>query len=179
SKWQKTSNSSLEWFSAVGYFFAKQLKESLNVPVGIINASWGDTTAEVWADRNAVLNNALIKDFALIQDNTPRSDKNAPYKIGSAYHAMIFPLRNIPIKGAIWYQGESNMDNPNYYPELLNTLVGSWRSLWKANSAAFPFYIAQICPYKRDWDFKTFYANPNMRFAQQKASLLIPNSGVI
>ncbi|MBL1408269.1 sialate O-acetylesterase [Sphingobacterium faecale] len=179
AKWQKTSSSSLEWFSAVGYFFAKQLSESLNVPIGIINASWGDTTAEVWADRATVLNTAAVKDQALLQDNTPRADKNAPYKIGSAYNAMIYPLHRIPIKGAIWYQGESNMDNPAYYPELLNTLVSSWRSLWKTTSSTFPFYIAQICPYKRMYDFKINYANPNMRFAQQKASIIIQNSGSI
>lgn len=179
AKWQKSSSSSLEWFSAVGYFFAKQLYESLNVPIGIINASWGDTTAEVWADRATVLNTASIKDQALAQDNIPRADKNAPYKIGSAYNAMIYPLRRIPIKGAIWYQGEANMDNPAYYPDLLNTLVSSWRSLWKTSSVSFPFYIAQICPYKRMYNFKVNYANPNMRFAQQKASVLIQNSGAI
>ncbi len=177
--WQKCAAGSLEWFSAVGYYFAKHLRQTLQVPIGIINASWGDTTGEVWAERNAVLAQSSIRDAALLQDKQPRADPFSPYKIGSAYNAMIFPLHDIPVTGAIWYQGEANMDNPAYYPELLETLVQSWRTLWNKSAKDFSFYIAQICPYKRMYDFKTNYANPNMRFAQLQASTKIAHSGLI
>ncbi len=133
------------------------LKE-LNIPIGLINASWGDTTAEVWAERNAVLTNGEVRDRALVNDKTPRADPNSPYKIGYAYNAMIYPLRNIPLAGVLWYQGESNMDYQDYYPSLLAALIGSWRSLWRAEAEDMPFYIAQICPYKREFNFKTNYA---------------------
>ncbi|RQP15326.1 MAG: hypothetical protein EAS52_15490 [Parapedobacter sp.] len=179
ARWQPCTAGSLEWFSAVAYFFGKQLVEALQVPVGLINASWGDTTAEVWAERDAVLANDAIREQALKQDATPRADAQAPYRIGSAFHAMIYPLRDIPVAGAIWYQGESNMDAPGTYPELLATLATSWRKLWKAEAADFPFYVAQICPYERVFDYRVPYANPAMRFAQQQASKLIANSGVI
>ncbi|MBD1432496.1 hypothetical protein H8B06_06660 [Sphingobacterium sp. DN00404] len=177
--WQKCSPSSLEWFSAVGYYFAKQLRQSLQVPIGIINASWGDTTGEVWAERSAVLATPSVREFALQQDKQPRADPFSPYKIGAAYNAMIYPIRDIPIAGAIWYQGEANMDNPSYYPDLLETVADSWRALWNKEANDFPFYIAQICPYKRMYNFQTNYANPNMRFAQLQASKRIANSGII
>ena len=179
ARWQVCSPSSAEWFSGVGYFFGKKLLQELKVPIGLINASWGDTTAEVWAERNAVLSNPLVKEDALKNDERPRADPNSPYKIGSAYNAMIYPVRSIPVAGVIWYQGEANMDYLDYYPHLLSVLANSWRQLWNVTADNMPFYISQICPYKREFDYITNYANPATRFAQQKASTSIPNSGVI
>lgn len=178
-RWQVCSTGSVEWFSAIGYHFGKKMLKELNVPIGLIDASWGDTTAEVWAERNAVLSNQEVRERALLNDKTPRADPNSPYKIGHAYNAMIYPLRNIPLAGVLWYQGESNMDYQDHYPSLLETLIESWRSLWRAEAKDMPFYIAQICPYKREFNFKTNYANPSMRFTQQIASEKIANSGVI
>lgn len=178
-KWQICSASNIEWFSAVGYFFSVKLLTELNVPIGIINASWGDTTAEVWVDRACVLANPLIAERALRNDGIPRYDASIAYKIGSAYNAMIYPLRNIPIAGIIWYQGESNMDYVDYYPDLIFTLADNWRKLWNSSADEVPFYISQICPYKRTFNFLTNYANPALRFAQTEASEKIPNSGLI
>ncbi|MDR1155741.1 MAG: sialate O-acetylesterase [Bacteroidales bacterium] len=173
ARWQVCSKQSVRNFSAIGYFFGKKLLQELNVPIGLINASWGATTAEVWAERNAVLNNPQIKDVALINDNTPILQyPEVPYQIGSAYNAMIHPLGKIPIAGVIWYQGEGNVKYPDTYPDLLSTLVTSWRRLWNVPAEQLPFYIAQICPYKEST------ANHAMRFAQLKASKQIPNSGV-
>src|SRR5690606_23269737 len=103
---------------------------------------------------------------------------STPYKIGSAYNAMIYPVRKIPVAGAIWYQGESNQNYPYYYPELLATLVDNWRTLWGGSASDFPFYIAQICPFQRLHNFPTYYSNPKMRFMQANASLSIENSGI-
>lgn len=178
-RWQVCSTGSVEWFSAIGYHFGKKMLTELKVPIGLIDASWGDTTAEVWGERNAILSNDGVRERALVNDNTPRANPNSPHKIGHAYNAMIYPLRNIPLAGVLWYQGEANMDYQDYYPSLLSTLIESWRSLWRAEAKDMPFYIAQICPYKREFNFKTNYANPSMRFTQQIASLKIENSGVI
>ena len=180
SPWQVCSKSTIPDFSAVAYFFGRKLLQDLNVPIGLINASWGDTTGEVWADRDSVLNcsDPNVVSGATTNDNTPRVDASTPYKIGSAYNGMIYPLRNIPMAGAIWYQGESNTGRPYYYPGLLNVLVNSWRHLLNRSASEFPFYISQICPYTRKFAFPTYYANPTMRFIQTNASELIPNSGV-
>lgn len=179
ARWQVCSKYSAESFSAVGYFFGKALFQELNVPIGLINSSWGATTAEVWAEREAVVNNPdpKVVEGALRNDSGPGL-WDIPYKIGSAYNAMIYPLKKIPIAGVIWYQGEGNMHYPDYYPNLLLTLVTSWRELWNVPEDQLPFYISQICPYKRVSNFPTYYANPAMRFAQEKAAELIQNSGV-
>lgn len=179
ARWQICSPSSAEWFSAVGYFFGKRLLEELRVPIGLINASWGDTTAEVWAERNAVLSDPKVREDALQNDKKPRADPNSPYQIGSAYNAMIYPVRHIPVAGVLWYQGEANMDHLDYYPYLLSVLASSWRQLWNIPSDQMPFYISQICPYRREFNYLTNYANSATRFAQLKASTLIPNSGII
>jgi len=178
--WQVCSKSTIPDFSAVAYFFGRKLFQDLNIPIGLINASWGDTTGEVWANRDSVLNStdAEVIAEATKNDNTPRVDLSTPYKIGSAYNGMIYPLRNIPMAGAIWYQGESNEGHPYYYPGLLNILVKSWRSLFNTSANDFPFYICQICPYTRKFAFPTYYANSTMRFIQTNASEMIPNSGI-
>ena len=180
AKWSVCSQSTIPDFSAVGFFFGRKLFQDLNVPIGLINASWGDTTGEVWADRSLVLNSTdeTMKAAALVNDNTPRSGATTPYKIGSAYNAMIYPVRNIPIAGVIWYQGESNEGTPYYYPLLLKTLVQGYRQLWNTTDAKFPFYLAQICPFNRLHNFPTYYANPTMRYIQAQASELIANSGI-
>jgi len=178
--WQTCSSTTITNFSAVAYFYGRKLQQELNVPIGLINASWGDTTAEVWVNRDSVLNtndeDVLVG--AMRNDNTPRVTSSTAYKIGSAYNAMIYPLHNMPVAGAIWYQGESNQGYPYYYPGLLQILVKNWRALWNVSQDEFPFYVAQICPRARQFDFKTYYSNPKMRFMQQRASELIANSGV-
>ena len=180
AKWDVCSKSSIPNFSAVGYFFGRKLFQDLNIPIGLINASWGDTTGEVWVDRSLVLNSTdeTMKTAALINDITPRSTATTAYKIGSAYNAMIYPLRNIPIAGTIWYQGESNEGSPYYYPSLLKTLVQGYRQIWNKSDAEFPFYLAQICPFNRLHNFPTYYANSSMRYIQAQASELIANSGI-
>ncbi len=180
SKWAVCSQSTIPNFSAVGYFFGRKLFQDLNVPIGLINASWGDTTAEVWAPRDLVLasTDSEVITGVTLNDNTPRVTPTTAYKIGSAYNAMIYPLRNVPVAGAIWYQGESNQGSPYYYPALLNILVQGYRQLWNTTDSKFPFYLAQICPFNRLHNFPTFYSNPTMRYMQVKASELIPNSGI-
>lgn len=178
--WQVCSRTTIPDFSAVAFFFGRKLLDELNVPIGLINASWGDTTAEVWTEQEAIekSSNEAVKEGASRNNKTPRVTPTTPYKIGTAYNAMIYPLRDIPIAGAIWYQGESNQNYPYYYAELLNILVQSWRKLWSATETNFPFYISQICPYNRKHNFPTHYSNSAMRFVQWKASELIPNSGI-
>lgn len=179
-QWQACSKTTIPNFSAVAYLFGRKLFRELNVPIGLINSSWGDTTAEVWVERDSVLGSSdpEVITEATRNDNTPRVTPATAYKIGSAYNAMIYPLRDIPVAGAIWYQGESNSGRPYYYPALLNILVKNWRHLWNRTEDEFPFYIAQICPYTRKFNYPTYYANPTMRFMQANAATLIPNSGI-
>jgi sialate O-acetylesterase len=140
--WKVCTPEELKHFSAVGYFFGKNIQKNLNVPVGLINASWGGTTAEVWAPKQLIENNPQLK--AGSQKLAPSSFW--PVTPGSIYNAMIYPFTNFDISGVIWYQGENNVWTCSTYQELLTTLIGSWREVWKKE---FPFYYVQIAPYSR------------------------------
>ncbi|MBS1575557.1 MAG: sialate O-acetylesterase, partial [Bacteroidetes bacterium] len=140
AKWEHCDSNSLKLFSAVGYFFGKKLNKELNVPVGLINVSWGGTPAEVWTEADAINNNAELK---------AASDKLEEYawwpkKPGLTYNGMLAPLFNYSIAGAIWYQGEGNTEVPFTYSHLLTTMIDTWRKAWNKD---LPFYYVQIAPF--------------------------------
>lgn len=146
--WKVCSSEEMKHFSAVGYFFGKKLQQELNVPVGLINSNWGGTAAEVWTPKQEVENDAELSKAAKKIAPLPWWP-NLP---GSAYNAMIYPLTNFEISGAIWYQGESNVPTYSSYKQLLSHMIGSWREAWQKE---FPFYFVQIAPFSGygDHDF--------------------------
>ena len=139
-QWAVCDSNNLKSFSAVAYFFAKKLQKELNVPVGLIQSSWGGTPAETWTPAEKINNNSTLKtsyekiDSFMWWPKTP----------GATYNAMIAPVINFSIAGAIWYQGEGNIAAPSTYGTLLTTMIDSWRNAWKKN---FPFYFVQIAPF--------------------------------
>lgn len=139
-KWVECDSNTLKSFSAVGYFFGKKLNSTLNVPVGLINSNWGGTPAEVWTEPGAVNNDAELT--ASAQKLQPYDWW--PYLPGKTFNAMIYPVTNFNIAGAIWYQGEGNTAAPDTYGKLLSTMIGSWRKAWNKE---LPFYYVQIAPY--------------------------------
>ncbi len=167
ASWKVSSPESLKGFSAVGYFFGKKLQQQLNVPIGLIAASWGGTPAEVWMPEDAVNGDALLKEAAAKQTQTPWW----PYLPGASYNAMIYPVTKMAIAGAIWYQGESNTGTAATYSELLNKLIASWRKAWNKE---FPFYYVQIAPYK--YEYKNVGA---LLQEQQTKSLAFPSTGMV
>lgn len=140
-KWRSCDSNVLKSFSAVGYFFGKRLNQALHVPIGLINSSWGGTPAETWTPDTLVSGNEELKVAAA----QAKPSKYWPDKPGYAYNAMIAPLTNYSIAGAIWYQGESNTGTNRTYTKLFTTMIDGWRSAWKKE---FPFYYVQIAPYK-------------------------------
>ena len=140
-KWKNCDPESLKNFSAVAYFFGKKLQGELNVPIGLINTSWGGTPAEVWTPAEVINNDAELKDA------TAKQGVNNwwPTVAGAAYNAMIYPITNFNIAGAIWYQGESNTGTASTYKKLMTAMIDSWRSAWKKD---IPFYYVQIAPFK-------------------------------
>lgn len=165
SQWKPCGPESLAGFSAVGYFYAKRLQERLGVPVGIINASWGGTPAETWVPKPIIMENAALKNAATIQKENPWW----PVESGKAYNAMIAPLINFKIAGAIWYQGESNTLGYSTYADLFKALITEWRKQWKVD---FPFYYVQIAPYAYDNPFVGALLRE-----QQELALDLPKTG--
>jgi sialate O-acetylesterase len=167
ASWKECAPETLKGFSAVAYYFGKQLQQQLNVPVGLINTSWGGTAAEVWAPADLVEDDPVLK-AAAAKIAPVNWWPNVP---GRAYNAMIAPVTPFAIAGAIWYQGESNTSTAATYKQLMTTLIDSWRKDWNKD---FPFYYVQIAPFT--------YANKNigalLREAQTQ-TLTHPHTGMV
>ena len=139
-KWAVCDSNELKHFSAVAYFFARKLNGDLNVPIGVIQAAWSGTPAEVWTPAGLVDGDPVLKAAAERQ----KPSTGWPYMPGYCYNAMIAPLTPYVIAGALWYQGESNVEAPQTYGKLLSTMIASWRGAW---NAPLPFYYVQIAPF--------------------------------
>ena len=140
-KWVVCSPESMPNFSAVLYFFGREIHNKLKIPVGLINSSWGGTAIEAWMPEYSIAGDFLLRENAKILKPVPWG----PHEPGRIYNAMIHPLLPYKIKGVLWYQGESNVDNGQLYARSLQTLIQSWRAAWGYD---FPFYFAQIAPFK-------------------------------
>ncbi len=166
--WKVCTPESVKYFSAVAYFFAKKLQQNLNVPIGLINASWGGTPAETWVPEDRIAADAALQAAAEKQgDNRPW----CPSKPGVVFNAMINPIVPFRIAGTLWYQGESNTSEPDTYKQLMETLVTSWRKEFLND---FPFYYVQIAPYT------DYGVDGGVRIREQQIKMLeIPKTGVV
>ncbi len=149
-------------FSGCGFFFGSKLQSELNVPIGLIDSSWGGTPVDEW-----------ISNKASEEMLNKKRDK-------SIYNGMIAPLVPFAIKGAIWYQGESNRGNafPAYFDKM-NALITGWREDFQVGD--FPFYQVQIAPFKynrKKPGDDTILAR-NIWASQYKAAKEIKNCGVV
>lgn len=168
ARWVVSTPEEMKRFSAVGYFFGTKLQQELGVPVGLINSSWGGTPAEVWTPEDAVNNDPTLKDAA----SKLKTANGWPVHPGATYNAMIHPLTNYNIAGALWYQGESNTATWDTYQPLLTSMIDSWR---KAFNTEFPFYLVQIAPYAG-------YGNHNIAPLMQETQTKIaehPKTGMV
>jgi sialate O-acetylesterase len=170
--WQQASPKTVAGFSAIAYYFGQQLQEVLDVPVGMIHTSWGGSNVEAWISKEMMTN----FDSVNIEDvDITKGTNHIPTAL---FNAMINPLIPYTIKGALWYQGESNRMKPKKYKELFPAMVKDWRSRWGIGD--FPFYYVQIAPYIYGGNdfFETVENSAFIREAQWQCLGLIPNSGI-
>mgnify|MGYP003632462141 CR=1 FL=1 len=141
-QWSEAGPATVRDFSATAYFFGKKLNSLLNVPIGLIHTSWGGSNVETWMDKET------LSEFNTIE--LPKKlPEGAPQRTPTLlYNAMINPLIGYNIKGAIWYQGESNRNQAKEYAQLFPTMINTWREKWQQGQ--FPFYFVQIAPYGYD-----------------------------
>jgi sialate O-acetylesterase len=184
--WSECDSISAKDFSAIAYYFGKNIAQEENVPVGLIQVAVGGSPIESWIDRYTlehddkvvdVLTNWRKSDFIMpwVRARADTNLKNAtntkqrhPYDPCYNFEAGIAAFTQFPIKGVIWYQGESNAHNIELYEHLLPVLVGSWRKAW---GTAFPFYYVQLSSTNRPtW--------PAFRDAQNRLQNKISNSGM-
>lgn len=175
SDWHVASPEFVANFSATGYFFGRLLNEMLHVPIGLINDSYGGSSAEAWMDAEG------LKDFPTIRipgkTDTIKAVSRTPTTL---FNGMLYPVIGYGIKGCIWYQGESNYDRPDQYEKLFPAIVQRWRALW--GQGDFPFYYTQIAPYNYaqlpPYNSGGKYNSAYQRDAQRKALKYIPNGGM-
>lgn len=149
--WVEAAPNSVPSFSAVGYYFAKEIHEKLKVPVGIIDSSWGGTRAEAWTSRPALRRlgadyDKMVEAHETAFEKNPKvaNNPNAP---STLYNGMIAPLLPYAISGSIWYQGESNAGQAHAYGRLFPGMIQNWRDDW--HMPKMPFYFVQLAPFTR------------------------------
>jgi sialate O-acetylesterase len=162
--WKECSPATVANFSATAYYFGRQLYKELKVPVGLIHTSWGGTPAQFWTSRKALEANPLLKPLA-------RGESSC------LYNGMIAPLIPYAIRGAIWYQGESNVGGAYQYRTLFPAMIANWRADW--GEGDFPFGFVQIAPFGYSANWKT---NPAACAELWEAQLMtlksVPNTGM-
>ena len=212
--WKACSPESVKEFSAAGYYFGVELQKELNVPIGLINSSYGGSQAEAWtpveylaasADLKATVDRKKIwdeerprvrvqydeairqwreeADKAKAAGAVPRPSPAVPdalreYRVAaSIYNGMIEPLIPFSIRGAIWYQGESNEARAQQYGILLPVMIKSWRERW--GEGDFPFGIVQLPNYREAKTEPADEAWSHVREAQRLTAASVPHTGLI
>lgn len=158
TEWKECAPETVSDFSAIAYYLGKMLRDSLKVPVGLICNAVGGSPTEAWIDRAsleyhfpAILKNWTQNDFiqewvrgraALNIKKSVNNRQRHPYEPCYLYESGIRPLEHYPIRGIIWYQGESNAHNWEAHEALFKLLVNAWRKNW--NDDCLPFYYVQL-----------------------------------
>ena len=185
TQWQPCTPNTAADFSAIAYYFAQTLQKNLDVPIGLICNAVGGSPIEAWIDRNTlendfprILNDWQNNDFVMdwvrqrASENTQQAtEKNQrhPYQPAYLFETGIARLTDFPIKGVIWYQGESNAHNKDAHAQLFKLLVKSWRNAWQ--NPKMPFYYVQLSSIQRpSWGW--------FRDSQRRLLNEIPYSGM-
>lgn len=174
SPWRIAEPEAVSNFSATAYYFAKILQERLNVPVAVINISYGGSPVEAFMDAET------LKAFPEIKVPSANGTEQLNNRNATVlYNGMLRAFLGYTIKGCLWYQGESNNDRPQQYETLFPAFVKQIRA--QSGQGDFPFYFCQIAPYNY-YNFAAVNAVNNnsayLRDAQRKALAKIPNSGM-
>jgi len=172
SGWDIAEGTALRDFSAVGYFYAKNLNHDLHVPVGIICSAISGSRIEPWMPREA------FDEIPYFKANDVKIDGDP----GKLYINMIAPVAPYALRGFLWYQGESScyLGEKINYTYKMEALINWWRKIWVDKTL--PFYYVQIAPFyysraKSNVQY-TIYTEPELREAQTMA-LHIPHTGMI
>lgn len=168
ARWVVCNPNDMRNFSMVGYFFGQRINQETNFPVGLINSSWGGTPAEVWTPKEVIETDAVLQAAASQLKEVPWGPVLPAY----AYNAMIYPIINYNIAGALWYQGEANVGAYKTYQQLMTAMINGWRKAW---GKEFPFYFVQIAPFAGygKTDVSAFLRE------QQTKTLALPNTGMV
>ncbi|HTN37974.1 MAG TPA: sialate O-acetylesterase, partial [Arachidicoccus sp.] len=185
--WQIPDGASVAPFSAIGYLFGKQIEQQEHIPIGLIELAVGGSPLISWLDRATLeshpafepaLNNWRNSDY-LMAWCRERAAKNLeaatapyqrhPYEPCYNFEAGVAKITKFPIKGVIWYQGESDAENAELYQKLFPLFVENWRQAWHQD---FPFYYVQLSSISRpSWNY--------FRDMQRKLLSAVPGAAMV
>ena len=216
--WHETTPETVANFSAVAYYFGRKLYKNLDVPIGLINTSWGGTRIEPWTPPAgfasvpalAAITKEIEEAHANYRSRLPEKIKEVEVWIAETrqaleigaqltrmpenrhplrhhtrptgiYNSMVHPLVAYAIRGAIWYQGESNLRDGMRYHKKMKALINGWREVW--GQGDFPFYFVQLAPFNYSKRFNYSGQDAGHFFLPriweaQTATLALPNTGM-
>ncbi|MEI8019266.1 MAG: sialate O-acetylesterase [Schlesneria sp.] len=198
-KWMVCTPETVGGFSAVGYFFARQLHQTLGVPIGMINNAWGGSACEAWVRRDLLNADPLYKPLMdrwtqmeskyaeLVAKGNSLSDEEKKQLQGlqnqmggnsrpaNIYNGVLKSHIGYGIKGAIWYQGESNAGRAYQYRDLFPLMIKNWRDDW--GQGDFSFYWAQLADFQNEQPQPVESAWAELREAQTMTMSKLPKTG--
>lgn len=215
-QWTQCSPTTVTTFSATAYFFGRKLQKELNVPIGLINCSFGASSCEAWMKRSALEADppyaSMLKDWdermqtfdvhkaeeaeqqyaswlkdvaaaktagkeppAPLADRVYETMFVVPRRPSNNYNGMLLPIIPYAIRGAIWYQGETNVDRAYQYRQLFPLMIRTWRDDWAQGD--FPFYFVQLASVMPVKEQPGDSATAELREAQTM-TLRTPNTGM-
>ena len=180
-KWATCSPQTVGSFSAVGYFFGRQLHQTLGVPVGLINNAWGGSAAEAWVKREKLAANEKLRplhDRWMKMESAEKRDEGqmkGNQRPGNIHAGVLTPSIGYGIRGAIWYQGESNAGRAYQYRELFPFMIKSWREEWGLGD--FPFYWVQLADFMAEKPEPSESSWAELREAQTMTMKALPATG--
>ena len=169
-QWAEACPATVRDFSATAYHFGRELRQVLEVPVGLIVAAWGGSSCESW------MTEQWLQPFP--EAKIPRSEADITSKNRTPtvlWNGMMHPLAGYTMRGVIWYQGEDNVPRYATYANMLAAMIGGWRGEW--GQGAFPFYYCQIAPY----DYSLINRDVNsalLREQQSRVERMVENTGM-
>lgn len=184
--WSVCSPATVADYSAVAYFFARDIFLQKRIPIGVVVSSIGASTAEAWTSRDTLAADPVLQQKYLYPydtsaraketlDATVTFDKVARPTL--LYNTMIYPLRHLSLSGILWYQGESNRRDGALYTRLLSAMLGNWRQLF--GQGDLPFYYVQVAPYNWEENNPAAFEYAELREAQAALAKQVPNTGMV
>jgi len=163
-------------FSATAFFFGRKLLKELDIPIGLIHSSWGGTPAEAWTSPDSLSRldefKEKVEQVRNVKDTTKKT-KIFHFQASTVlYNGMIQPLVPYGLRGAIWYQGESNASNAKLYRKIFPNMITNWRDVFKQGD--FPFYFDQIAPF----DYGDNTKGVEIREVQRETLAKVKNIGM-
>ena len=181
-EWSVCTPESAKGFSAVGYYFGRDIRQATGRPIGLICAAVSGTPAQSWISLDALKADADLKSYLALYDTMKRkagpsldAQAAAPGTPTSLFNGMISPVIPFGLKGVAWYQGESNTDRPELYRKLFPDLINDWRTHW--HRADLPFVFVQLPGFQRHKPEPAPSSWAFLREAQAQA-LSLPNTGM-